>query len=218
MVEASLVKLPYYECHWTSNDDQSTLVQVMAWCRQATSHYLNQCWPRSLSSYGVTRPQWVKEPGHQQSWDWLNSSRNFLVPVPVPECWKDLGAFNDTHSQSAWHCLLLQLLFITYEIYRKTSNTRQTLVGYKILDHLDVVWWTMKVFHLHCNTWLQWIGQRQPRDEKRSFRSYFIKFLSTWFKLTFWKIVSAGFDVGKTCCCWKMRASDSVESVLFILF
>ena len=41
-------------------DDQSTLVQVMAWCRQATSHYLRQCWPRSLSPYGVTRPQWVK--------------------------------------------------------------------------------------------------------------------------------------------------------------
>ena len=40
-------------------DDQSTLVQVMAWCRQATSHYLSQCLPRSLSSYGVTRPQWV---------------------------------------------------------------------------------------------------------------------------------------------------------------
>ena len=29
-------------------DHQSTLVQVMAWCRQATSHYLSQCWPRSL--------------------------------------------------------------------------------------------------------------------------------------------------------------------------
>ena len=41
-------------------DDESTLVQVMAWCRQATSHYLRQCWPRSLSLYGVTRPQWVK--------------------------------------------------------------------------------------------------------------------------------------------------------------
>ena len=40
-------------------DDQSTLVQVMAWCRQAASHYLSQCWPRSLSPYGVTRPQWV---------------------------------------------------------------------------------------------------------------------------------------------------------------
>ena len=31
----------------------------MAWCCQATSHYLNQCWPRYMSPYGVTRPQWV---------------------------------------------------------------------------------------------------------------------------------------------------------------
>ena len=29
------------------------LVQVMAWCRQATSHYLSQCWARSASSYGA---------------------------------------------------------------------------------------------------------------------------------------------------------------------
>ena len=38
-------------------DDKSTLVQVMAWCRQVTSHYLNQCWPRSWIPYGITRPQ-----------------------------------------------------------------------------------------------------------------------------------------------------------------
>ena len=41
-------------------DDQSTLVQVMAWCHQATSHYLNHCWPRSPTPYVITRPQWVK--------------------------------------------------------------------------------------------------------------------------------------------------------------
>ena len=29
-------------------DDQSTLVQVMVWCHQATSHHLSQSWPRSL--------------------------------------------------------------------------------------------------------------------------------------------------------------------------
>ena len=40
-------------------EDKSTLVHVMVWCRQATSHYLSQCWPRSLPPYGVTRPQWV---------------------------------------------------------------------------------------------------------------------------------------------------------------
>ena len=33
-------------------DDKSTLVRVMAWCRQATSHYLSQCWPRSIASLG----------------------------------------------------------------------------------------------------------------------------------------------------------------------
>ena len=31
-------------------DDNSTLVQVMAWCCHAPSHYLNHCWPRSMSS------------------------------------------------------------------------------------------------------------------------------------------------------------------------
>ena len=40
-------------------DDKSTLVQVMAWCRKATSHYLSLCWPRSLSPCSVTRPQRV---------------------------------------------------------------------------------------------------------------------------------------------------------------
>ena len=40
-------------------DDKSILVQVMAWCRQATSHYLSQCWPRSMSPHGITRSQWV---------------------------------------------------------------------------------------------------------------------------------------------------------------
>ena len=41
-------------------DDKSTLVQVMAWFRQAPIHYLSQCWPRFISPYGVTRPQWVR--------------------------------------------------------------------------------------------------------------------------------------------------------------
>ena len=48
---------------WMSQDlaeDYSTVVQVMAWCRQAASHYLHKCWPRSMSPYGVSRPQWVK--------------------------------------------------------------------------------------------------------------------------------------------------------------
>ena len=38
---------------------KSTLVQVMAWWHQATSHYLSQCWPRFMSPYDITRLQWI---------------------------------------------------------------------------------------------------------------------------------------------------------------
>ena len=33
--------------------------EVMAWCHQATSHYLGQYWIGSVSPYGITRSQWV---------------------------------------------------------------------------------------------------------------------------------------------------------------
>ena len=85
-------------------DDKSTLVQVMAWCRQAPSHYLSQCWPRSVSPYDVTKPQWVSI--------WMNtyilyfhiefnslslSSRNLVISfkllpgVLLPSCPNPLG-------------------------------------------------------------------------------------------------------------------------------
>ena len=45
------------------SDDKLTLVQVMAWCHQATSHYLSQsqCWPRSMLPFVITRPQWAND-------------------------------------------------------------------------------------------------------------------------------------------------------------
>ena len=61
-------------------DHQSTLVQAMAWCRQATSHYLSQCWPRPLSPYGITRPQWVNRSGDTPSW--LNYRPQFQLCIP----------------------------------------------------------------------------------------------------------------------------------------
>ena len=46
------------------------LVQVMAWCSQATSHYLSQCWTRSLLPHGVTRPEWVNHRVPTLPWQW----------------------------------------------------------------------------------------------------------------------------------------------------
>ena len=68
-------------------DDQSTLVQAMAWCRQATSHYLGLCWPKSLSPYGVTRPQRVLKrvsellPATCWSDTWLCQNTNKILPI-----------------------------------------------------------------------------------------------------------------------------------------
>ena len=39
-------------------DEKVTFIQVMSWRRQATIHYLSQCWSRYLSPHGVTRLQW----------------------------------------------------------------------------------------------------------------------------------------------------------------
>ena len=44
--------IPWDECQGTSPMISQTLVEVMAWCRQATSHYLSQCWP----SYHMASP------------------------------------------------------------------------------------------------------------------------------------------------------------------
>ena len=65
--------------HIYVTDDKSTLVKIMAWCRQATSHYLNQCWPR----YAVTRPQWVNTTCEQK-----RHLHCFDQPfVDVSTCW-----------------------------------------------------------------------------------------------------------------------------------
>ena len=57
--EIAIKSMPRY-----LTDHGSALVQVMTWCCQATSHYLSQCWPRSMSPHCVSRPHWVKN----QSW------------------------------------------------------------------------------------------------------------------------------------------------------
>ena len=52
-------------------DDKSTLVQVMAWCRPETCHYLTQCWPdlqrRHMVSLGPNELKSIDSLSHR-SW------------------------------------------------------------------------------------------------------------------------------------------------------
>ena len=62
-------------------NEKSALVQVMAWCRQAPSHYLSQCWFSSISPYSLTRPQWVNCPATKQG-----SKAPHIFPVNWTVC------------------------------------------------------------------------------------------------------------------------------------
>ena len=73
-------------------DDQSTLVQVMVWCHQTASHYLSQCWSKSMLAFGITRLQRVK---YTEAWTQIfgNNSRWYLnqnmIKFPSTNCiWK----------------------------------------------------------------------------------------------------------------------------------
>ena len=70
----SAIAFMWMEQYLTGN--KSTLTQVMAWCRQPTSHYLNQYWLGSMSPYGDIRPQWVN------SGNGLMPTGNSNTPLP----------------------------------------------------------------------------------------------------------------------------------------
>ena len=61
------------------------LVVVMVWRRQVTNCYLNQCWPGSMTPYGVTIPQWF-----QCVFNWYYHSLSFMTKMyetPFGFCW-----------------------------------------------------------------------------------------------------------------------------------
>ena len=68
-------------------DYEPTLVQVMAWCHQAPSHYLKQCWPRSMCLCSITRA-FCKFNSHlasivAQQPAKFQSNTSFLTPNPI---------------------------------------------------------------------------------------------------------------------------------------
>ena len=90
-------------------DNKSTLVQVMAWCRQATSHYLSQCWPRSMSPYGITRPQWVKYVINKSNHDKQHNNHNYSLTFQLLLIWHYLivvSLYWSAHLKN-WHVFFL---------------------------------------------------------------------------------------------------------------
>ena len=143
-------------------DDQSTLVQVVAWCHQATSHYLSQCWPRSLSPYGVTRPQWVKCSTH---WHWNKMAAIFQKTFSNTLSWMKIKEF-----QFNFHWDLFQRVWLTTAGNISAIPTLNALISiiwslfelslyfytyFECIDeHYMIALWVVTIFlYLH---WMHW--------------------------------------------------------------
>ena len=104
-------------------DDQSTLVQVMAWCRQATSHYLSQCWPRSMLPYGVTRPQCVNTLMLGKIWLSVTGTTS-------------LSCHDETHDDVTWKCFPNYWSFVIFsEVPLSTMDSNHKML---VMMNVDV--------------------------------------------------------------------------------
>ena len=123
----------------------STMVQTMAWCRQATSHYMSQCWPGSLAPYDVTRPQWVNLDiaNHLLHVVWICPG-NGLVPIRQQ-------AFNRTHDdkdkmfKTGFMCIGSNWKYVEY-CNKKCTQVVWLISLYETVDDFgihDLQFWNM---------------------------------------------------------------------------
>ena len=146
-------------------DDKSTLVQVMAGCRQATSHYQSQCWPRSMPQCGVTRPQRVNDTNlarkvHCYDWlieqmtccclswhntaSYLSSDGNikrrymhiFMLPLKCNFIWIRLFSFDGVTYNS-----IVQKLILT--LHKRQNRGAFCKTPFQFLDHDSVYVFTI---------------------------------------------------------------------------
>ena len=96
--------------------------QVIFTRLQATSHYLSQCCPRSLSPYGVIRPQWVNS-------EWREFLQSILYQFSVVCYEKFLKNFK---IYSQWF-LLEVLMFMTV---RKNKTIYWTIDRWFVMTSL----------------------------------------------------------------------------------
>ena len=156
MVEVS----PAKSLRWMSldlTDDKSKLVQVMAWWRQETSHYLSQSWRRSMSPSGVTRQQWVGNVWTSIFW-YLYSL--FIVPFGVLQTDRHFTISTDTLTDAKGNIdtflVRRQSIFFskttwcTWSLDARAQFTSIRLHNYAPMEYYMIQWTAYFLRSHHC--------------------------------------------------------------------
>ena len=135
-------------------DDKSTLVKVMAWCHQATSHHLSQCWPRFMSPCGITRPQWVELlcfhwVSTKSCWSFKIIQNPFKIANDILQYFSELWGLRSIESNNHWflcvnnivNCYLVEICWIF-----NTKLDGQVKCSWKLFWKLIVLYHNMYNF------------------------------------------------------------------------
>ena len=105
----------------------------MACCRQATSHYLKQCWSRSPEPYGVTRQQWVYSGLH--SYYYHSASDCFFYSVP--KWWSDMLYFITFRWFHYWYIIISHVCSLSKSLFNLNSCPSTSEVTLQDMDEKD---------------------------------------------------------------------------------
>ena len=166
-------------------DEKLTLVQVKAWCREATSLYLIQCWPRSMSPCGVTKPKYQSPTiyiyiyalqGKEELWTMISNTESNLVQYQyVIKCHNIIGLI---HNEFVHVCRsILGLFSLIVAEWRMQLSTNNAIVG------LDNGLWPIR----HPVIIWTKIGTLSIRQQGTYFNDYFCQWQSLYSRKCAWK-------------------------------
>ena len=130
-------------------DDRPTLVQVMAWYRQATSHYLNQCWPRSPAPDGVTRAYELLDQNQHISWYQLHAMNAtgielVLISYPISYIYESKQYLN-----------FVGFVQASFSLHYRVSKQAMAIMIYKCHFKVLIWFWTyLLVYSIISNSFL----------------------------------------------------------------
>ena len=136
-------------------NEKSTLVQVLVWDRQATSHYLSQCWPRSNSPYGITKLQSINTKyvkTHDDVIKWKHFPRNWPYVRRIHR-----SPVNSLHKSQCREALMFSLICVWINVWvnnRKAGDLRRHGAHYDVtVMRVYNLWNVLHTFVNNCNLW-----------------------------------------------------------------